>query len=259
MGQASSPAAAALCHAPNCCFQRPEDVPVDASSHQLVTINVWSNGEVSSEPYSCAEIAGVCCADMPVTQRVHPIVLEGETYLDIHRWSPEGQVDPVPLPRTLTVPPAFRTIAYDWALPTSQQGPLQLEQEAPLQLCLKLFLREMLDGVHVQLRLDDHGTKVGAQSIEAVVSLTHDLANLRMKVNEVERVWPLKDIRSVLPSQDSTMQGLGLPTGTRERNVLLWFAQGQFLCLRFFRHEQAKFFGTCLQLLLKAEGQTKYI
>jgi len=169
----------------------------------------------------------------------------------------DGQVLPEELPDQIGVPLDFQGLEYDWAAPSSMQKEPSAEQVQRLHSCLALFIRGMLAGVLLQLRLDPEETagRPLGQNIDAVASLSRDLRVLLLSVKGVQRTVPLKSIRSVRPPAEEA-GGLSwfLPS-ERDQMVVLRLAGSCFLRLRFDRREQAAYFGTCMRLLLKATNQ----
>jgi len=165
----------------------------------------------------------------------------------------DGQVLPEELPNHLCVPMDFQGLQYDWAAPSATQKEPSAEQVQRLHSCLALFIRGMLAGVLLQLRLDPEETKglpLG-KNINAVASLSPDLLVLLLAVKGVQRAVPLKSIRSVRPPAEEA-GGLSwfLPS-ERDQMVVLRLAGSCLLRLRFDSREQAAYFGTCMRLLLK--------
>lgn len=164
----------------------------------------------------------------------------------------DGEVLLDQAPSVICVPPEFRTLEYDWSAPSNAQPRPSLEQQAKLERCLKPFVVAMMPGIIAQLRLDadEMVGANGAQNLDAIISLTHNLSLLLISVMGVERSVPLRSVRWVRPPEDMK-QSWFLPSD-QDKMVVIRLAGGRFVRLRFGKKEQAAYFGTCMRLLVKA-------
>lgn len=165
----------------------------------------------------------------------------------------DGQVLPEELPEPIAVPPDFRLLEYDWTAPSETQKEMPPEQVQRLHTCLKLFIRAMLIGVVLQLRLDAEeiaGKPLG-QNIDAIAMLTQDLTTLLLSAGGVQRNVPLQSVRWVRPPTEESGGLSFLLPSERGQMVVLRLAGSCFLRLRFDQPERAAYFGTCLRLFLK--------
>lgn len=171
----------------------------------------------------------------------------------------DGQVLPEELPDHLCVPPDFKLLEYNWTAPSEAQKDMSQEQMVRLHSCLKLFIRAMLVGVFLQLRLDAEdrvgrggiGNPMG-QNIDAVAMLNKGLSTMILSTGAVQRTVPLESIRWVRPPGEDGGGVTWFVPSERGQMVVLRLAGNCFLRFRFGQQEQAAYFGTCMRLLLKA-------
>jgi len=200
--------------------------------------------DVNGDGIECNEVMRAVCMVDPVFED-EVATREGVDYLDVDHGRDEEEVQVRVLPRTLEVPTVFKTIRYDWAAPSGSQAlPTVMQQEA-LEKCMKPFIQSMLLGVLVRLRLEDVEaiSDSAAKSINAMVSFDDTFAHLLITVGATERSVPIKAIRWVRPPDK------GLDS---DKCVDIRLAGGRFLRFLFNTQAQAKFFGTCMRLLVKA-------
>mmetsp|Transcript_1864 Transcript_1864/g.5568 ORF Transcript_1864/g.5568 Transcript_1864/m.5568 type:complete len:335 (+) Transcript_1864:120-1124(+) len=251
-----------------------EEDLVHPSLHTPIKTDFLSLGDPHGDGFECAELCrAICVTGSPSAadprRGAGPHIREGAGFFDIDPRIPDGEVQPLAPAVELKVPSGFRQVQFDWAAPSAEQRPLPADQLALLQGLLKPFLRSMLVGAKVQLRLDPEeahqaisaeaaaggAAAPGAMSgrnIDAVASLTEDLATLLLYSSGVERAIPLSSVRWVRPPDDSAANSSWFLPNEREQMVVLRLAGGRLVRLRFQRKDQAAFFGTCMRLLLKA-------
>jgi len=180
-------------------------------------------------------------------------VREGYNYLDVNHRIVDGEVTFHHGVAMLSVPPEFRQVKYDWSAPSNAQLRPSPEQQAKLERCLKPFVSKMLTGVAAQLRLDSDemvGAKAG-QNLDAIISLSQDLALLLLDVGGLEKSVTLRSVRWVRPPDEDKSKSWFLPSD-KDNMVVLRLVGGRFVRLRFTKKDQASYFGTCMRLLVKA-------
>lgn len=205
------------------------------------------NGDGSVE---CSEVLRAICMVDPIIQEAgrqgHVCVQEGSGYLNVIHRRDDAQVRFTGEPSFLEVPPEFEGISYDWAAPSGSQPPPPQDQHERLQSCMKAFIQSMLVGVLVRLRLDPEEAPYGdsgGQGIDAAIILSQDLTNLCISAGSAEHSVPVKAIRSVRPPDKGS---------DRDKCADFRLAGDRFVRFKFDLQAQAKFFGTCMRLLVKA-------
>jgi len=225
-----------------------EDQLIHPSLHAPFKTDLLSLVTPNGQGPDCCEICRAVCVS-PAAGQTNP------GYIDLATQGLDGEVRPLEVPQQLYVPPEFRHLDYDWSAHSSQQKEFTSTQLGLLESCMKPFVRAMLTGVVLQLRLDAEEAqgKAGGQNIDCLLSISQDLSTLLLSVHGVQRHVPMHTIRWVRPPADSGGQLSWLLPNERDQMVVLRLAGGRFLRLRFTSKEQAAFFGTCMRLLLKAE------
>jgi hypothetical protein len=151
----------------------------------------------------------------------------------------------------LQVPSKFEDISYDWTAPSASQPALSQSQQEVLQSCMKPFIQTMLIGVMVRLRLEPGEAPNGdpsGQSIDAMVSLSEDFSILFIAAGGAQRSVPIKAVSVVRPPEKCD---------DSEKCVDLLLIGDRFVRFNFDTEAQAKFFGTCMRLLVKASRSGK--
>jgi len=173
---------------------------------------------------------------------------EGAGYLNVNHRRDDGEVQLARSrsPGQLQVPVQFKGISYDWTAPSASQPAPSPRQQEILQNCMKPFIQSMLVGVLVRLRLEPGEATNGdpsGQSIEATLTISEDFSILLISAGSAQRPIPIKAIRLVRPPEKGT---------DSEKCADLRLAAGRFVRFHFDTQAQAKFFGTCMRLLVKA-------
>jgi len=178
-------------------------------------------------------------------------VRDGKTSMEVECRLADGEV--LPATQQLSVPSQFKELTYDWAAPSAEQSPLTTQQQDCLKGCLKLFVNSMLQGVMLQLRLDQDEVKgTQGKNIEAKARLSKDLRNILISVGGMARTVPINSIRWVRPAEKDSSSYIWFLPSDRNKMVILRLAGGRFLRFRFEEEVQAAYFGTCMRLLAKA-------
>jgi len=231
---------------------------IDAPSRQDAYIASQLQNRQDGGGLECGDVWSAVCSNSVGGQESrdhHGVMLrDGPGFIDIYSSSPEGEVVPYAPPMPLAVPQEFKRVEYKWGQPSSAQSQPTPQQQERLRTCLKPFVRSMLTGVLVQLRLDAQeleGTSE-AQNIDAVLSLTQDLHLLLISVGGVERSVPMRSVRCVRPPERSKQGRSWFQPKEQDHFVVLRLEGGRFVRLRFEEHDQAAYFGTCIRLLVKA-------
>jgi len=210
-------------------------------THLTALVDIDENNSVE-----CAEVLrAVCFVERPAVQSLGGVrTQESATYLNVQSKRTEEQVLADSLSgKCLDVPMEFDQVNYNWAEPSTQRAPTA-EQHDILKKCVKPFIQTMLTGVSVRLRLDSEAnSKSSGDCLDASVALNEDLELLIISANGSERSFPVRAIRSVRPPEKIQKD---------ECCVEFQIDGGRFMRFQFERKDHAKFFGTCMQLIVKA-------
>jgi len=207
------------------------------------------DAQALSEGVDCREVCRTFC----FTDSIGKVVEDGEVrtceghgYFDVDHSRSDAEVVLSDKPAQLRVPKEFKGIGYDWSRPSTSQQELTGVQQEKLQASMKPFIRAMLTGVLVQLRLEPgEAMDLGghAQTIDSVVSLSEDLSLVLINVAGTERSVPIRAVRWVRPPESGA---------DWDKCADLRLAGGRFIRFRFNNKEQVGYFGTCMRLLVKA-------
>lgn len=195
----------------------------------------------------CVEILSAICMVPPVYRSDNDVsTMEGGNFLNVNHRRDDAEVQPRPMAAPFQVPLEFKGVSYDWTAHSGNQAAPSPRQQARLQNCMKPFLQSMLVGALVRLRLEPGEAPdcdPSGQSIDATISLNDDFSVLFIAAGSAQRSVSVKAIRLVRPPEKAK---------DSDRCADLRLAGGRFVRFHFDTEAQAKFFGTCMRLLVKA-------
>lgn len=220
----------------------------NAQTGKPVRMDLLSLTDVNGEGMECREVLRAICAVPPpiigsqdgVTTRESPDSLEVDHARD------DAEVNVRPAPKRLEVPADFYSTGYDWSADSPVSRRPSADQQSRLERAMTPFVRSMLTGVLVDLRLEAGEASQGRgmqQTLSSVLSVSEDFAILTIAAGNSERSVPVKAIRWVRPPEGGQDQ---------EKCVDLRLTGGRFVRFQFNSAAQANYFGTCMRLLVKA-------
>jgi len=216
---------------------------INASSGKTIGTDMNSLLDVNGDGVvQCGEVwRAICMVNPEQAENGGVSTQEGVGYLDVQHQRDDAEVQ---VPSQLQVPTQFQGISYDWtAESASQSSPSPKEQER-LENCMKPFIQSMLLGVLVRLRLEAGEAPDGDPlRIDATITLNQDFSVLTISAGSAQRPIPIKVIRLVRPPDNCS---------DSDKCADLRLAAGRFVRFNFDSQDQAKFFGTCMRLLVKA-------
>lgn len=249
---------------------------LDPATGRPFKTDIVSLMDVNGDGVDCDEVGAAICVTQATAQHDFDAFLPWDS--DVYRTSAMDYDESfreksfaMEPPGELQIPVEFTGIVFDWSQPSDKQVAPTPEQQACLQSCLQLFVRAMIPGVLLQLRVEPEEfsdpalRQAGAQNLDAMVSFSPDLSLLICTVGQNERSLPLRLIRRVRPSEpvDTTQlsptrssinvaQNSWFGPREHERTVILRFSRDRILRFRFEGRDQAAYFGTCMRLMAKA-------
>lgn len=247
---------------PSAVFDGHDRALMDPSSerNELFGTDLGSLASANGDAVTCSEVChAICISDLQYGPRGRgQKVVETSTALFVDTGLADSEVLVRPKPQPLHVPAEFAEIEYVW-LATAGGGYVapSEKQQVVLRHCLKRFVRSLLTGVQLQLRMEASEAGGDAQNFDAVVVLNQDMKRLFLTSGGHFRGLPVQNIKGVRPPAAEGENAQKVPESERARMVVLRMSGGLFVRLRFRTNEQAAYFGLCLRQLVKAVRGSK--
>mmetsp|Transcript_159564 Transcript_159564/g.281696 ORF Transcript_159564/g.281696 Transcript_159564/m.281696 type:complete len:311 (-) Transcript_159564:51-983(-) len=227
---------------------RGEGTLINANTGKPVYMDWTSLTDVNGEGVECREVLrAICVVPPPLTESKDGVTTrEDKNTLEVDHVRDDAEVNLRPAPARLEVPTDFYSIGYDWSAASPVGRRPSAGQQSRLERAMKPFVRSMLTGVLIELRLEAGEVPQGrsmVQTISSVVSVSEDFSIISISAGSSERSVPIRAIRWVRPPEGGRDQ---------EKCVDLRLAGGRFVRFQFDSTAQANYFGTCMRLLVKA-------
>lgn len=151
--------------------------------------------------------------------------------------------------RALEVPRCFNagsTCASDTDGPDGLKNPL--DSDLVLNQALRCFMRSMMQGVQLELLLDD------GSSIHVEATFDIPISNLLLSVNDVHRSVALDDIDRVLGPQEAKEFGTSNHGFLNERCTTLMLKSSHFLTFVFDTPRLREYFQACFKTLIASHS-----